>query len=200
MKIQNYISSSWKEIAEALTPWELIDNLESVIDQIASQLGEGFTVDGKTWIHQSASIHPSATVQAPAIIGEGTTVGPHAFLRAGVILGENVNIGGGCEIKSTIVLNGSAVAHLNYVGNSVIGESVNIEAGAVIANHFNEREDKAIRVKIDGEIIETGVKKFGALVGDGSRIGANAVTTPGTILPKGSIVKRLELVDQLTGT
>ncbi len=82
------------------------------------------------------------------------------------------------------------------MGDSVIGHRVNIEAGAIVANYRNERDDKQIVVLIDGERVETGVIKFGAFIGDDSRLGANAVTAPGTILAPRSIVKRLELIDQ----
>lgn len=94
-------------------------------------------------------------------------------------------------------MNKSAIAHFNYIGNSLIGENVNFEAGSICANHFNERIDQIISVKFNGETIITNSEKFGSLVGDNSRIGANAVLSPGTILNKNSMVKRLELVEQL---
>ncbi|MEZ4899372.1 MAG: hypothetical protein R2806_21175, partial [Saprospiraceae bacterium] len=87
-------------------------------------------------------------------------------------------------------------AHFNYIGNSLIGHHVNFEAGSVCANHFNERDDKTIFVMHRGERINTGVIKFGALVGDHVKIGANAVLSPGTILEKNRIVGRLELINQ----
>jgi len=125
------------------------------------------------------------------------SIGANAYLRGPIILDQKVHIGAGSEIKQSIILMGTAVAHFNYVGNSIIGSDVNFEAGSVAANHYNERENKIISVKVGAAIIDTGVKKFGSLVGDGSRIGANAVLSPGTILAKASIVKRLELVEQL---
>ena len=105
-------------------------------------------------------------------------------------------IGPGTEVKSSIICSETAIAHLNYIGNSIIGQNVNFEAGSIAANHYNERTDKQIRIKFKDQIIDTGVEKFGALVGDYSKIGANAVLSPGTILAKNSIVRRLELVDQ----
>jgi bifunctional N-acetylglucosamine-1-phosphate-uridyltransferase/glucosamine-1-phosphate-acetyltransferase GlmU-like protein len=103
----------------------------------------------------------------------------------------------GVEIKSSIISNNSAVAHFNFIGDSIIGENVNFEAGSITANHFNERENKEIFVKIDDNIINTQVVKFGSLIGDYSKIGANAVLSPGTILKKNSVVKRLELIEQI---
>jgi UDP-N-acetylglucosamine diphosphorylase / glucose-1-phosphate thymidylyltransferase / UDP-N-acetylgalactosamine diphosphorylase / glucosamine-1-phosphate N-acetyltransferase / galactosamine-1-phosphate N-acetyltransferase len=107
-----------------------------------------------------------------------------------------VSIGPGCEIKSSIIGKGTSVAHFNFIGNSLVGNDVNFEAGSVIANHYNEREDKRIFIKIGSEMLDTGIDKFGALVGDNSKIGANAVLSPGTLLVPGSIVKRLELIEQ----
>jgi len=84
----------------------------------------------------------------------------------------------------------------NFIGDSIIGSDVNFEAGSITANHFNERNDKRIFIKHNSDLIETNSTKFGSLVGDGSKVGANAVLSPGTILPKNTLVKRLELVDQ----
>lgn len=108
-----------------------------------------------------------------------------------------MNIGPSSEIKQSIILDNSAVAHFNYIGNSIIGNNVNFEAGSISANHYNERTDKNIFVIYNDEIISTNCNKFGSLVGDDSRIGANAVLSPGTILEKKSIVKRLELIEQV---
>ena len=107
-----------------------------------------------------------------------------------------MKIGAGCEIKQSIIFSETAIAHFNYVGNSIIGSNVNFEAGSVAANHYNERKDKTISVLYNGNVIQTNVEKFGSLVGDDSKIGANAVLSPGTILSKNSIVGRLELVEQ----
>lgn len=200
----NILSSYTPHIAKLLTginsgpePWELIDQLPEVLTKLSATLGEEYEVKGTAFIHRTATVHPTAIIQDIVIIEANASVGPHAMLRNGVWLGQGAHIGGSDEIKQSIVGANSAVAHLNYVGNSIIGNDVNIEAGAVLANHHNDRDDKRIWVLIDGERIETGVKKFGALVGDRSRIGANAVMTPGTILKPDTIVNRLELVQQI---
>jgi NDP-sugar pyrophosphorylase family protein len=113
-----------------------------------------------------------------------------------VVLGRGVRIGPGCEVKSSLVLSGTTLAHFNFVGDSIIGRDVNLEAGAVLANHWNERRDKAITVAIAGRRLVTGAVKFGAVIGDRCRIGANAVLAPGTLLPPDTVVARLQLVDQ----
>jgi len=93
-------------------------------------------------------------------------------------------------------MSGSALAHFNFVGDSLIGSYVNMEAGSIIANHYNERLDKTLYVMLNKKKTKIEVTKFGALVGDHSKIGANAVLSPGTILLPESVVKRLELVEQ----
>ncbi len=94
------------------------------------------------------------------------------------------------------MLLGAKIAHLSFVGDSIIGAGANIEAGAMLANYRNEREDRRIRIMFEGAVIDTGVEKFGSLVGDGSKIGANAVIAPGALIRAGEIVDRLALVDQ----
>lgn len=101
-----------------------------------------------------------------------------------------------CEIKTSVLLEGSAVAHFNFVGDSIIGQNVNIEAGAILANHYNERDDDTVYVHWAGQRQSTGLHKFGSLVGDNCRIGANAVLSPGTLLLPKTIVKRLQLIEQ----
>jgi bifunctional N-acetylglucosamine-1-phosphate-uridyltransferase/glucosamine-1-phosphate-acetyltransferase GlmU-like protein len=130
------------------------------------------------------------------LISANCFVAAHAYLRGGVILSENCTIGPGSEIKSSIIGRNSALAHFNFVGDSMIGSEVNFEAGAVIANHFNERKDKTIFIKCGAKIYKLPVQKFGALIGDRCRIGANAVLSPGTILDRETVVKRLALIEQ----
>jgi NDP-sugar pyrophosphorylase family protein len=115
-----------------------------------------------------------------------------------VYIGEKTSIGPGCEVKSSFIMPGAALAHFNFAGDSIIGTGVNMEAGSIIANHYNERTDKLIDVMLQGHRYATGITKFGALVGDNTKIGANAVLSPGTILTPRSIVRRLELVEQVT--
>jgi NDP-sugar pyrophosphorylase family protein len=162
-------------------------------------LPEEYDISGGVAIHSSAIVDPSTIIKPPAIIGKDCFIGEHGLLRAGVIMAEKSTIGASCEVKCTIIDRKSALGHFNFVGNSIIGANVNIEAGAVVANHFNERplKDQAIRVRVDNDIIETNSTRFGAVIGDYVKIGANAVLTPGTILEPHTIVRRLELIDQM---
>ena len=177
-------------------PWEITDNLHAIISELIKRCGTDYLVNDGVAIHNTAVIEQNVVLKPPVLIGANVSIGANAYIRGPVLLDQGVHIGAGCEIKQSIIFSDTAIAHFNYIGNSIIGSEVNFEAGSVAANHFNEREDKIISVVVDGKVINTGVKKFGALVGDGCRIGANAVLSPGTILARNYVVKRLELIEQ----
>lgn len=182
---------------EDALPWILTEKIEQIVQEKINALDSTYTVNGNIAIHKSAIVEENVILKGPIIISANCFIGAHAYLRKGVYLSEHVSVGPGCEIKSSFLLNHSSLAHFNFVGDSILGSYANMEAGSIIANHFNERSNKVIDVMIDSKQISTEVEKFGALVGDHSKIGANAVLSPGTILTKRSIVKRLELVNQL---
>jgi NDP-sugar pyrophosphorylase family protein len=197
--IENYIagfSGRFIKYKEAL-PWYFIQNISYALTELMPDLDSDYSVtNNNVAIHKSAMIEEGVILKDPVVIGANCFIGAHAYLRGGVYLSKNTSIGPGCEIKSSIVFNSSSLAHFNFIGDSIIGSHVNFEAGAVIANHYNERTEKTIHVLIDGKKHAIEPQKFGALVGDNSKIGANAVLSPGTLLEKNSIVKRLELVEQ----
>lgn len=176
-------------------PWVLVSNLEDELTAIIKNIGEGYTVKEGVAIHESAKIDPSSIIKSPAIIGPDCFIGPNSLLRSGVFLEEKVIIGPMCEVKCVYVCRNSAIAHFNYVGDSVIGSGVDLEAGAMVVNYYNEREDKEIYVRFEGKKINTKLTKFGAIIGDNTKIGANAVIAPGSIVPPNTVVKRLELFD-----
>lgn len=177
-------------------PWPLTTSADRYVSEAIAGLGDGYRVDGLIAIHETATIEPGAILKNAAIIGPGCLVGAGAYLRGGVFLEEACVVGPGCEVKSSFILRGTRIAHFNFVGDSVLGADINIEAGAVIANYRNEFDDKAIRIATADGVIETGVEKFGALVGDGARIGANAVIAPGALIGKDARIERLALIDQ----
>lgn len=177
-------------------PWHVTQDAEALIEAALDRLDSAYRRDGAVAVHGSAVIEAGAVLKPPVIIGPRCLVAAGAYLRGGVYLDDDCIVGPGCELKTSFMFKGSKLAHLNFVGDSLIGVGVNIEAGAVIANYRNELDDKRIRFRFDGRIVETGVEKFGALVGDGVRIGANAVIAPGAVLAPGTAVPRLSLVDQ----
>lgn len=196
--IQDFIES-WplsKTISPTQAPWKITANAENFIRVAQARLDSGFQFKNDIAIHETATIEAGAVIKGPAIIGPDCFIAAGAYLRGGIYLEQACIIGPYSELKTTFILAGSKLAHLNFVGDCIIGADVNIEAGAIIANYRNEFEDKSIRIWFDRAIIETGVEKFGAIVGDGVRIGANTVVAPGAVLPMGSKIGRQELVDQ----
>jgi bifunctional N-acetylglucosamine-1-phosphate-uridyltransferase/glucosamine-1-phosphate-acetyltransferase GlmU-like protein len=200
MNFAGYASfpDAWK--LPAIAPWDFCTDIVAIIERSLEHLPSSYvrTASGSA-VHETATVEPGAVLKPPCIIGENCFVAAYAYLRGGVWLGRNVILGPSVEVKSSVIGEGSKAAHFNFVGDSVIGRDVNIEAGAIVANYRNERADKEI-ICFDGErVIHTGREKFGSLIGDGCRIGANAVLAPGTILKPATVVPRLALVDQISG-
>lgn len=180
-------------------PWHLTVEAETIVETLLAGLGADFQASGGIAVHGTAEVEAGATLKAPAIVGPGCFLAAGAYLRGGVWLEADCGIGPGSELKSCFAFRGARLAHFNFVGDSLLGEEVNLEAGSIIANHRNERDDKRIRVTGPEGPVDTGVEKFGALVGDGCRIGANAVIAPGALLGKGTVVPRLGHLDQEAG-
>lgn len=177
-------------------PWLVTQGAEGHVAAAIAGLTADYVVNGGVALHRSAVVELGAVVKAPAIIGPRCLVAAGAYLRGGVFLEEDCIVGPNVELKSSFMFKGAKLAHLNFVGDSILGASVNIEAGAAIANYRNELEEKAIRIAWRDGTLETGVEKFGALLGDETRVGANAVIAPGAILERQARVPRLALVDQ----
>lgn len=199
IEIKNYIENIRTKFpkVDSLQSWEIIDNLEEILVEIIKTLDNNYTIENNIAIHKSVIVEQGVVFKGSIIISENCFVGANAYLRGPIFMGSSVKIGPGSEIKQSVIFDNSAIAHFNYIGNSIIGENINFEAGSICANHFNERSDKRIFINHNNQIIDTKTEKFGSLVGDNSKIGANAVLSPGTILEKNSIVKRLELIEQV---
>lgn len=176
-------------------PWTLLPNLTALVTSLIEQRGIQSASPG-IFVDATARIEDGATIKGPAFISAGCFIAAGAYLRGGVFLDQKVSIGPGCEVKSSILFEGAALAHLNFVGDSVIGARVNFEAGAHTANHWNERQEKEVSVRTSQGLVRTGLSKFGAIVGDDTRIGANSVLSPGTLLLPRTVVPRLSLVEQ----
>ncbi len=200
LRIQDYIASFRERfpfLDPMIEPWKLTTDLSRIIERLAASLElSAFHKSADVLVHNQATIEPGAIIKPPAIISAACFVASTAYLRGGVFLDRGVTIGPACEVKSTIVLDSSRLAHLCFVGDSLIGSDVNLEAGVVVANHWNERAEQRITVRVEGQAIQTSVVKLGALIGDHSRVGANAVLSPGTVLAPHTVVARLGLVDQ----
>lgn len=194
VRIADFITPTPASLA-GLAPWQATAQAVALVQAFVAAAGPGFTRTDGNAIHRSAQVEAGAILKPPCFIGPNCLVAAGAYLRGGVWLEGDDIVGPGCELKTTFIFSGSKVAHLSFVGDSVLGHDVNIEAGAMLANYRNERADKAIIIQHRGTALRTGVDKFGTLAGDGVRIGANAVIAPGAILDRGAIIGRLQLVD-----
>jgi NDP-sugar pyrophosphorylase family protein len=196
--LSNYIQELHSLFPELQTiePWNIPALLEQTLTKRLQVLGNEYSITGLIAVHKTATVEDGVVFKGPVIVSTKCFIGAHAYIRGGVFLGEQTVVGPGCEVKSALIMRNSALAHFNFVGDSLIGSGVNMEAGSIIANHHNERDDKSIHAMIDGKKTALCVTKFGAIVGDGSKIGANAVLTPGTLLLPSTVVKRLELIEQ----
>jgi UDP-N-acetylglucosamine diphosphorylase / glucose-1-phosphate thymidylyltransferase / UDP-N-acetylgalactosamine diphosphorylase / glucosamine-1-phosphate N-acetyltransferase / galactosamine-1-phosphate N-acetyltransferase len=198
IKIDDYIKEFYRVIPIDKTkqPWEIINELENIISEQISKLNSDYQIENNIAIHKTAVVEQGVVLKGAIIISENCTIGANSYFRGPIFLGRSVKIGPSTEIKQSIILNNSAVAHFNYIGNSIVGQNTNFEAGSICANHYNERYNKTIYVNYNGQSIDTKTEKFGSLIGDNSKVGANAVLSPGTILQMNTIVKRLELIEQ----
>ena len=153
----------------------------------ATVLFEGSVLwDGEIFIGPGAVLEPGALVKGPTIIGARTEVRQGAYVRGKCIVGDGCVIGHTTEMKSSVMLNGAKAGHFAYIGDSILGNGTNLGAGTKLANL--KMKGTNIRVPAGGECIDTGLRKFGAIVGDYVEIGCNAVTNPGVVLGKGCLV------------
>jgi len=149
---------------------------------LRGQIASTATIEGEVLVAPGAIIEPSARVLGPAIIGPGCRVGHAALLRGGVVMGAGATVGHATEVKESILLPDAHAPHFNYVGNSIIGRGANLGAGAICSNFKLTKTPVVVRIG-DAEY-DTGLLKFGAVVGDGSQVGCNTVLNPGTLLGK----------------
>lgn len=175
-------------------PWEVLPHIGEMIAAISAILlkDDYNCISGNIWIHKSVQMPPIATVKGPAIICANTEVRPGAFIRGNVIVGEGAVVGNSTELKNVILFDGVQVPHYNYVGDSILGYKSHMGASSLTSN---VKSDKTL-VKVHGEDgdIDTGLKKFGAMVGDFVEVGCGSVLNPGTIVGSHSNIYPLSSV------
>ena len=162
-------------------PWQALGGIKSLILSLGPQLGDGYKeVSPTVWVHETATVAPTAFLGAPCIIGPGTEVRHCAFIRGSALVGANCVVGNSVELKNVILFDNVQVPHYNYVGDSILGYKSHMGAGSLTSN---VKSDKTLVVVKDGsEQIETGLKKFGAMLGDFVEVGCNSVLNPGTVI------------------
>lgn len=183
------------ELFEGKTyPWEVLPEIKDFILKLGKTLDpdEYEYREGDIWIAKSAKIAPTACINGPAIIGKDTEVRHCAFIRGNAIVGEDCVVGNSTELKNVVLFNCVQVPHYNYVGDAVLGYKSHMGAGSICSN---VKSDKRLVVVKDGEEkIETGLKKFGAMLGDHVEVGCGSVLNPGTVIGRNSNIYPLSPV------
>lgn len=175
-------------------PWEALGRISSFIVELGNTLDE--TVYEKRgeniWVAKSAKVAPTACLNGPLIIDEEAEIRHCAFIRGSAIVGRGAVVGNSTELKNVVLFNGVQVPHYNYVGDSILGYKSHMGAGSITSN---VKSDKTLVVVKDGtEKIETGLKKFGAMIGDYVEVGCNSVLNPGTVVGRNTNIYPLSMV------
>lgn len=180
--------------SECTYPWEVLSKIKETILKIGSALSpEEYNKIGEDiWIHKTAKIAPTAFINGPAIICRDAEIRHCAFIRGSAVVGEGAVVGNSTELKNVILFNKVQVPHYNYVGDSILGFKSHMGAGSITSN---VKSDKTLVAVHAGDLnIETGLKKFGAILGDHVEVGCNSVLNPGTVIGRNSNIYPLSMV------
>lgn len=169
-------------------PWEALKGIKDFIITLGNSLDQNEYIETSehVWVHKTAHVFSSAYLGAPCIIGPETEVRHCAFIRGSALIGANCVVGNSVELKNVIIFDHVQVPHYNYVGDSILGYYAHMGAGSITSNIKSDK--KLIVLHDNKEVVETGLKKIGAMVGDYTEVGCNAVLNPGTILGRNCIV------------
>ncbi|MEE0945176.1 MAG: UDP-N-acetylglucosamine pyrophosphorylase [Clostridia bacterium] len=167
-------------------PWEILPKIKEYINNLLEKGISGYEkISEGVLVGKNVKIYPTATIEPPAIIGEGTEIRPGAFLRGYVITGKNCVIGNSSELKNCVLCDNVQVPHYNYVGDSVLGYKAHMGAGSICSNLKSDGKSVAIHADKD---YETGMRKIGAILADGADVGCGCVLNPGTVIGKNTSV------------
>lgn len=168
-------------------PWEALAGIKELILELGPKLGDDYEeVQPEVWVHKTANVFPTAYLGSPCIVGANTEVRHCAFVRGSAIIGENCVVGNSVELKNVILFDNVQTPHYNYVGDSILGYKSHMGAGSITSN---VKSDKSLVVIKNGdEVVETGRKKVGAMLGDFVEVGCNSVMNPGTVIGRNSNV------------
>ena len=184
-----------KELFQSVTyPWEVLPKISEFILKLGESLDpEIYEKRGENiWVAKSAKIFDSAYLHGPLIIDENAEVRQCAFIRGSAIVGKNAVVGNSTELKNSILFNCVQTPHYNYIGDSILGYKSHTGAGVITSNLKSDKS--LVTVALDGNKIETGVKKFGAMLGDNVEVGCNSVLNPGTVVGRNTNIYPLSPV------
>ncbi len=169
-------------------PWEALDGIKNLILEIGKTLDESEYdhPSENVWIAKDAKVFPNNYIAGPCIIGHETEVRPGAFVRGSALVGDHCVVGNSTELKNVILFDNVQVPHYNYVGDSILGYKSHMGAGSITSNVKSDK--KLVIIKNEGEYLETGRKKVGAMLGDRVEVGCNSVLNPGTVIGRDSNV------------
>ncbi len=175
-------------------PWEALAGIKEMIRELGARLdpAQYREVSPEVWVHVSAVVAPTAYLGAPCIIGAETEVRHGAFIRGAALVGDHCVVGNSVELKNVILFDRVQTPHYNYVGDSILGYKSHMGAGSITSNVKSDK--RLVVVHNGGENIETGLKKFGAMLGDGVEVGCNSVLNPGTVIGRDSNIYPLSCV------
>ncbi|MBQ8724725.1 MAG: UDP-N-acetylglucosamine pyrophosphorylase [Oscillospiraceae bacterium] len=175
-------------------PWEALSGIKDMIIELGNSLSpdEYDNPAENVWVHKTAVVFPSAYLGSPCIIGAYTEVRHCAFIRGSALIGEGCVVGNSVELKNVILFDGVQTPHYNYVGDSILGYKSHMGAGSITSNVKSDKSNVIIRD--EDEIMETGLKKIGAMLGDFVEVGCNSVLNPGTVVGKHSNIYPLSSV------
>lgn len=175
----------WMDIGR---PWDLLEANKWALTRsehrVLGSVETGVHIIGPVTVAETARIRSGAYIEGPALIDEESDVGPNCYIRAGTSIGRNVRVGNACEIKNSIIMDGTHVGHLSYVGDSILGENCNLGAGTVTANY--RLDEGTVKMNIKDTVVDSGRTKLGAILGDGVKAGINALFMPGVKVGTGS--------------
>lgn len=176
---------------DATYPWEVLPRILPWLERLERPCVLGAVhatavLEGPVWIGEGAEVGPHACLLGPVWLGEGCQVRHGAFLRGGVIAGAGAVIGNACELKNCILFDDVEVPHLAYVGDSILGYKAHLGAGVKISNV--KLDKSTIKIRLGETLVDTGLWKFGAILGDHTDVGCNAVLNPGSIVGRGSVI------------
>lgn len=184
-------------MADYTYPWEVLPHIGEIIRKIGESLDKKLYTkhDRDVWIANSVKFYGgfgSNVILGPTIIGENTEVRPGAFIRGNVLVGNNCVVGNSTELKNVILFNNVQVPHYNYVGDSILGYKAHMGAGSITSNVKADKTN--VYVKAGDESVETGLRKFGAMLGDMVEVGCNSVLNPGSIIGRETNIYPLSMV------
>jgi UDP-N-acetylglucosamine diphosphorylase/glucosamine-1-phosphate N-acetyltransferase len=171
-------------------PWDLLEAnswaLKRMGHKVYGLVENGAHLIGPVTVAETARVRSGAYIEGPCFIGEGCDVGPNCFIRACTSLGRNVRVGNACEVKNSIIMDGTHVGHLSYVGDSILCEGCNLAAGTITANL--RLDDEHVKMMVKGKVVDSGRRKLGAILGDNVKTGINALFMPGVKVGANSLV------------